>query len=438
MIKLLQRINEYLKINNLIDPKERIVVALSGGVDSSVLFYALKHLGFECIVAHVNHKKRIESEMEEKKIIELCNNTNTKYEILHLEKIDKNFEAKAHKKRYEFFLNVAKKYNCKYIATAHHADDNAETIFMNIMSGSNLYGFGGISKELVLDGIHVIRPLLFLSKDEIREFAEKNNIVYYEDSTNASDDYTRNRIRHHIIPALKNECGNLLDRTNSYSNQVHEAFDFIRGLSINYLKNNNNHIDIESFNSLHSFLKKDILCLLLENNNIERSENLINDLLDLLSNTKPQLSYNLSNDLVFYKRYNEAYISKETKAKAFSYTLRNKFDIVDSTQFKIYFTDVAPNGAKYLKLCYNDLAFPFTIRSRLNGDKIKLSIGEKKIKDLMIDHKIIKEDRDSIPLVVDGNGNILWVYDIAKSTEIFKYKDRYDIFLVLEVKANEK
>ena len=227
---MINKVKNYLNKNNLIIPGEKIVVALSGGVDSSVLFDVLNKLGYEIIVAHVNHKKRIESDMEEEKIIEFCKNNSTPYEILHLDKIDKNFEAKAHNKRYEFFINVAKKYNAKYIATAHHADDNCETILMNIMSGSNLYGYGGISKDLEIDGIHIIRPLLLLSKDEIKEYAKTNNIIYYEDYTNALDDYTRNRIRHHIIPVLKKECSTLLDRTNAYSNQVHEAFDFIREL----------------------------------------------------------------------------------------------------------------------------------------------------------------------------------------------------------------
>lgn len=431
---MLYKIDNYLKKYNLIQKGETIVVALSGGVDSMVLFHSLKSLGFNVIVAHVNHKKRVESDMEEENIIKLCKSTDTPYEILHLDKISKNFEATAHNKRYEFFINVAKIYNANYIATAHHADDNAETILMNIMSGSNMYGYGGISNDLVIDNIHIIRPLLSLSKDEIKEYAKNNNIVYYEDYTNALDDFTRNRIRHHIIPILKKECPNILERTNAYSIQLHEAFEFIRGISSEYLFDNENKIDIKSFNSLHAFLKKDIICLLLEKYNIERSENLIIDLLSIISNNKPQLEYSLKGNLWFVKRYDICFIKKVEKTDAYLFKINNKNDIIDNNQFKIYLTDKLPSNAIYLKLCYNDIVFPLTIRNRLNGDKILLNAGYKKIKDLFIDHKILKEDRDRIPLVLDGNNNIIWVYNIAKSKDIFKYKDNYDIFLVLEVK----
>ncbi len=431
---MLSKINDYLNKYNLIQKGESIVVALSGGVDSMVLFHSLKSMGFNVIVAHVNHKKRIESDMEEENIIKLCESTNTPYEILHLDKINTNFEATAHNKRYEFFINVAKKYKALYIATAHHQDDNAETILMNIMSGSNMYGYGGISKDLIIDNVHIIRPLLFLSKDEIKVWAKDNNITYYEDYTNSLDDFTRNRIRHHIIPVLKKECPNFLDRTNAYSNQIHEAFEFIRGISIKYLLDNRDQINTKSFSDLHPFLKKDIICLLLEKYNVLRSENLINDLLSVISNNKPQLEYSLKGNLTFIKRYERCFIKKVEKTNAYLFKINNKNDIIDNNQFKIYLTDKAPSNAIYLKLCYNDIVFPLTIRNRLNGDKISLNAGYKKIKDLFIDHKVLKEDRDTIPLVLDGNNNIIWVYNIAKSKDIFKYKDNYDIFLVLEVK----
>lgn len=429
-----------LNINsNLIPKNERVVVALSGGVDSSVLFYALKNEGYDVIVAHVNHKKREASEMEEEKIIELCHKTNTKYEVLHLEKIDKNFEARAHKKRYSFFIDVCKKYNAKYLATAHHQDDNIETIIMNIIGGSNLYGYGGIAKELIIDDIHVVRPLLECSKATLYKFAEENNITFYEDQTNASDDFLRNRIRHHIVPLLKSESPSLLKKTVSYSTQLHDAFDYIRCEVIDYANKNDMKIDLTSFKILHPFIQKEIICYYLEQYKINRTEQKINDILSMLNSLDPQKSYSLKDDeykYEFIKRYDKAWIEKISVSdkKGFNFVLNNKFDIVDSTNFKIYFDTQPKPNAIYLKLCYNNLVFPISIRNRKDGDKIKLSYGYKKIKDLMIDKKIIKEKRDEMPIFIDGNNEIMWVFNIAKSQKVQEQKDRSDIYLILEEK----
>ncbi len=433
--------NGALALNlNLIPKNKKVVVALSGGVDSSILFHVLKKAGYDVIVAHVNHKKRQESEMEEEKIIELCKRTNTPYEILHLEKIDKNFEAKAHKKRYSFFIDVCKKHNAEYIATAHHQDDNVETIIMNILGGSNIYGYGGIAKELIIDDIHIVRPLLACSKESLYEYAKEENIIYYEDITNASDDYLRNRIRHHIVPILKNESSSLLKKTASYSNQLHEAFDFIRDEVLNYINKYGMTIDLNSFNSLHSFLQKEIICYHLEQYKIVRSEQKINDILSMLKSNDPQKSYSLKDGeykYEFIKRYDRAWIQKYDNnivSKDFNYILNSKEDIIDNNHVKIYFDTCVNPNAIYLKLCYNELVFPISIRNRKDGDKIKLAYGYKKIKDLMIDKKIIKEQRDLMPIVVDGKQDILWVYNICKAQKVKEQRDRFDIYLILEVK----
>lgn len=432
------KVFNFIKKNNLIPDGEKILVALSGGVDSMSLLYILNSLGYEVVVAHVNHKKRLDSEMEEEAIINLCKKLNIICEVLHLEHLDGNFQSKAHTRRYEFFRQIAKKYNIKYLATAHHADDNIETILLNIMSGSNIYGYGGISMKLELDDITIIRPFLCLSKAEIKNYASKNNIKYYEDYTNQEDDYKRNRLRHHVIPILKEECPNILNKITSYSSQLHSSFEYTRAISIDYLNKNKDTIDIDSFNNLHSYIKYDILCLLLEKYNIERSLNLIEDLIDVCTSLKPQIEYNLKNNLIFKKVYDKAFITNNIKSNNYEYILNNDSDIAENENFIFYFSKtLTKDYTYYIKLCYNKIAFPLTIRNKKDGDEIHMSYGHKKVKDLFIDKKITKEERERIPLVIDSNNSILWVVNYAKNKEVFDQLQTGNIYLLVKEKKHD-
>nr|MCR5231718.1 tRNA lysidine(34) synthetase TilS [Acholeplasmatales bacterium] len=253
------KVKEFIKNNNLILNKP-IIVAVSGGADSVSLLYVLHKLGYKLVLAHVNHNKRKESIIEQHAMEELALKLNIPFELLDYHYSSKdNFQSEAHEARYEFFKSLCKKYNTNIIATAHHKDDQIETVLMKLMEGSNLYGYGGIAISNVRDGYLIIRPLLCVTKEEIYDYCNKNNLVYFEDSSNKENDYLRNRLRHNVIPILKNECPSLGDKIMEYSIQAHEAFDYIREQSISYLKNNNDTIDINTYLNLNIALKKDIL-----------------------------------------------------------------------------------------------------------------------------------------------------------------------------------
>ena len=237
----------YMKENNLITDKA-IVCATSGGVDSVCLLHILKDLGYNVILAHVNHNKRKESKDEMEAMKKLASHLSIPFEYLsyHYDESD-NFHNQAHNARYDFFKSVCNKYNTNVIATAHHLDDQIETVIIKIINGSNLYGYGGISPYYEEDGYKIIRPLLFATKDMLYEYANTNNYQYFEDSSNNEDDYLRNRIRHHVVPLLKENSNDLYSKITSYSNQIKDAFNFIRSLSIKYLNENNNKIELDSY-----------------------------------------------------------------------------------------------------------------------------------------------------------------------------------------------
>ena len=190
----------------LIPEGERVLCALSGGVDSVYLLCQLKERGIDLCAAHYNHCLRgEESERDERFVRELCAN----YEVeLRVGRGDVSgfarenslgIEEAARKLRYAFLESAADELSAGLIATAHNADDNAETMLINLARGTGLRGLGGIPPRRG----NIIRPILYTTRAEIERYMSGNSIPYVEDSTNAGDEYTRNRIRHSVVPVLR-------------------------------------------------------------------------------------------------------------------------------------------------------------------------------------------------------------------------------------------
>ncbi|MDE6407666.1 MAG: tRNA lysidine(34) synthetase TilS [Anaeroplasmataceae bacterium] len=230
------KVQKFIKEQNLIPTTNPIICAVSGGVDSVCLLHILHSLNYPLVLAHVNHHKREQSAVEQAAMENLAKEFNIPFELLDFyDNGADNFQNSAHDARYTFFKQLAKKYHTTLIATAHHLNDQAETILMRLITGSNLYGYAGISIIQQEKDYSLIRPLLCVSKEEIYTYAKEHNLLYFEDISNSSDDYLRNRIRHHILPLLEKENINYLEKMQEFSTQTKESFNFIRKQSINYL-----------------------------------------------------------------------------------------------------------------------------------------------------------------------------------------------------------
>ena len=163
-----------------------MVAAISGGPDSMFLLKALidvrKKLDYELIVAHINHNVRKESVLEEKKVRDYCGNNNIIFEYLKIDAYGKdNFHNYSRKIRYAFLESVIKKYQAQYLMTAHHGDDLVETIMMRLVRGSTIKGYGGFIKETNCGDYCLIRPLIDMTKQEINDYMDENNLWYATD-----------------------------------------------------------------------------------------------------------------------------------------------------------------------------------------------------------------------------------------------------------------
>ena len=430
---MLETVKNFINKNN-INIDSPVICAVSGGADSVTLIHVLYDLGYKVILAHVNHHKRLQSELEEERMRYLASTLDVPFELLsyHYDGND-NFHNDSHNARYNFFRSLCKKYNTNIIATAHHSDDQIETVLMKILEGSNLYGYGGIAIESNDGDYRTIRPLLCVSKNEIYSYAKKMNYEYFEDSSNHEDLFLRNRIRHHVVPLLKNECEDLNNKIVEYTIQLHEAFDFIRKNSIEYLKNHNNKIEYDSFSLLDIAIKKDIISYMLETYNIRKNNNIILQILSLFNSNYGYKEISLEQDYLFIRAYDIAYISKKKNNDLEEKKINLKDEVIFNKKYKFYFSKNKPFiNEKYLKLCYNNVELPFTIRNKKTGDRIESLVGTKKLSRIFIDNKIPSDKRDEIPVILDNNGNVLWVYDLIKSKSIYEQKNG-ELYFVCEV-----
>lgn len=227
---MLERFLTYLRSNCSVSPGEHILLACSGGSDSMVLAELLLRSGQPFSIAHCNFQLRNEnSDLDEHLVLRWC--TANKIQLFV-----KRFETSILKKesggstqmvarelRYNWFRELLEENKFSYLATAHHLDDSIETFLINLSRGSGLKGLTGIDAKRD----QLIRPLLFASKSELVSYAKNEGVVWREDQSNESDDYLRNRIRHHLVPAFEEENASW---KNSMANTLEHLTDAAESL----------------------------------------------------------------------------------------------------------------------------------------------------------------------------------------------------------------
>lgn len=436
----MNRVIEFL--DKVIEVNSTIVIACSGGPDSMCLLNLLISIRnkkeLNLIVAHVNHKIRKESDNEALLVKRFCeqNGIIFEYKELNEYKNNKFSEEDAHKKRYAFFREIIKKYNAKYLVTAHHGDDLIETILMRISRGSNLSGYVGIKSVSENKDYITLRPLLFVSKDEIIQYNKEHSIDYVIDESNNSLDYTRNRYRHVVLPFLKKEDKNIHLKYLKFSKELEEADEFIN----NYIYDKkiivDNYIVINKLKDEKDIIKKKSIELLVKDiqkkDYFDISDRQMNELMKLLNNKNKSIDLNNN-----YQGVNEYGVLKIIKKKNSEY-LEVVFDKnIEFNDFIFYYdTNNGDNSNNTIYINNEDIVFPLKLRTRLDGDKIlvKNLKGSKKVNDIFIDEKINKEKRDRYPLLVDANNNIIWIPGLKKSQFCKDKSEKYDIIIKCEAR----
>ena len=255
-----QALLNHIQQNDLFTSTDKVLLAVSGGIDSSVLCYLFHKAGFSFAIAHCNFQLRDdESDEDESFVKELANHYHVPFHHIRFETntyIKENklsIQVAARELRYEWFEKIRREHGYAYIATAHHQGDVIETFFINLIRGTGISGL----RSIVSKQGTIIRPLLFASKKDIVAYGEKNKILYREDSSNASDKYLRNKIRHHLLPVLK-EFSPVAEESILHSIEKLRDAEFIYKQTIEQArsnickeKNNTIHISITELQKLN-------------------------------------------------------------------------------------------------------------------------------------------------------------------------------------------
>lgn len=409
-------LERYIRENRLIAPGDRVTCAVSGGADSMALLWALhglrESLGFRLRCAHYNHGLRPEADGDEAFVRDFCARHNIEFvskrgDVGSSALPGESTELAARRLRYDFLFRAAQG---GLLATAHTADDNLETFLLRLARGTSLRGLGGIPMQ---NG-SLIRPLLFATRAQIVEFLHDEGIEYREDATNAADFCPRNRIRHHVVPRLREENPKIAESTLRLSKILREEDAFLSGLAREALDGCRvqDGYSCGALRALPPVLRRRALFAILQDSGVEvPTEQHLHLLRAVLDSEKPSASACFPGGITVARRYDCLCVAAASA------------EPIPPTPLKIPgVTHIPPAGIKiicenaknfeksentpiqFLLLC--DMIGDAVVRSRQVSDTIQLPGGTRSLKRLMIDRRIPAARRNLVPVLADEHGVI--------------------------------
>jgi tRNA(Ile)-lysidine synthase len=398
-------INKLKSTLQKIRPFEKVVVGVSGGADSVVLAHALKKLGYEIIIAHLNHHLRgAESDADEKFVKDLAKDWGVLYAVKQgfIPK-EGNLENNARKVRYAFLEDVREKYKADCVAVAHHMDDQIETVLMHMVRGSGLRGQIGIKYEKD----KLIRPMLDIKRSEVLAYAKENGLSYRTDETNNDLSYNRNFWRHLAIPYLKNAIKDLGLKIKDINETANKRLENVSKKSDKWIGEYfiNNSFKRAQFNRLAEHIKVEILIQILGAKDLYGTS--LGRLVDFIKFGQSGKKLEVKNK-VFFIEHDEILVRDSS------------FTVPELPKSKI-----TVKGIKWGKITIKSkYGQPLYVRQWKEGDKFqpKGMKGTKTVQNFFVDKKIPKSQREQIPIIVDEKDNIMAIGDLrlAKGAEDLK------------------
>lgn len=400
---MLNKLRAFLKEQALLSPGDRVIAAVSGGADSVAMLFALyllrDELGITLEAAHFNHHLRgAESDRDEAFVTDFCG----RYDIpLHLGSGrivpgKKGLEAAARDARYAFLRSLPGK-----VATAHTADDNAETVLMRLIRGTGLKGLGAIAP---VSG-NVIRPMLTVTRDDVEAFLEEYALPHVEDSSNGTDDFLRNRIRHGILPLMRAENPRIGENLSAMALLLRQDEACLQAMIPE-----EQVPDVSRLKAMEPALRRRALERFLKAQGVREPEQIhILQAEQLLYHWSPSAAMQFPGGVTIGRQYDRlvrlecAPELPETRLSVPGETCIGGKRFVSE-----YTTDLEERPDSVLVCPVGVL----TVRSRRSGDTMRLPGGTRSLKKMYIDRKIPASQRAAVPVLADDRG-VLAVFGIG-------------------------
>ena len=410
--KVINAIEKY----DMLKYTEKVTVALSGGADSVCLLYVLSELAEKYKISlsaiHINHMLRgEESDRDEAFVKKLCKDKGIPLEVRKIdvaalaEKTGESIELAARDARYKAFAEI----DGGLVATAHSADDNLETVIYNMTRGTGLKGICGIPPKRDI----YIRPLIFCTRQEIEDYLQEKGATFVTDSSNLTDDYTRNFVRHNIVTALKEINPSVNKTVAAMCSSLREDEEFLNTSAkrVYALVKRADFLDVELLKIQPPSIIKRVIALYLEEDFSIKTDSLhLENCKNILqSGGKTSMNGDIT---AFCKNNRFCFLSNKIKDTKPSYFVEQKEIIVkNSLNVNNLFLKNAVDCDK--------INGKLTVRTREVSDKIRLSGRNctKSLKKLMNELKIPEEHRDSIPVAADNNG-VVWVCGVGVDARV--------------------
>ncbi len=394
---MLNKLLECVRRYELVQSGDQVVCAVSGGADSVAMLWAFwllrEKLDITVTAAHFNHGLRgAESDRDERFVRDFCDRFDIPFCCGRAQVTagKKGLEAAARDARYAFLKTLPGK-----IATAHTANDNAETVLMHLVRGTGLKGLGGIAP---VNGM-LIRPMLFVTRKQVLAFLEDYHLDFVTDSSNEEDLFLRNRLRHHVMPLLEQENPRLAVNLSAMALDLRED-----EAVLDRLTEIHQMLDVEQLRKMPVSLRRRTLSAFLERSGVrepEREHVLLAE--SLVFSQKPSARASFPGEVTVARNYDrlEAVLNKQQLdgialqcpgiTEIPDLNLRVICDVAESCVFEADRFTVVPQGQ-------------LVLRSRRSGDSMRLPGGTKSLKKLFIDRKIPALRRDRIPVIADDLG----------------------------------